>query len=366
MISFTPSEEQQMVVDAVHAFAEEQMRPAAHEADESGLPPEEIIQTGWEIGLLPGAIPEELGGFGEHSAVTGVLAAEELAWGDLSLALHIMTPALFALPILLCGTEDQQARYLPDVCTDRFPSLTAAVIEPAIRYDPRRPATTATPDAAGSWVLDGRKTYVPLAAEAERILVFAGDSETGQVHGFVVDRDANGVAIGERNRLMGLRALPTYDVTLSDVVVGVERRLGGEAGTDFQRILNHFWVASAALAVGVARGAYEYARDYAKERVQFGKPIAQKQAIAFLLAEMAIEVDATRLMVWEAAWKLDRRQDATREAYLARQYAQDMVLFVTDSAVQVLGGHGYIRDHPVERWLRNGRGFATFDGLAIV
>ncbi|MFQ5343455.1 MAG: acyl-CoA dehydrogenase family protein, partial [Anaerolineae bacterium] len=120
------------------------------------------------------------------------------------------------------------------------------------------------------------------------------------------------------------------------------------------------------LAVGVARGAYEYARDYAKERVQFGKPIAQNQAIAFMLAEMAIEVDAARLMTWEAAWKLDRGEDARKEAYLAREYAQDMVLFVTDSAVQVLGGHGYIRDHPVERWLRNGRGFATFDGLAIV
>lgn len=365
MISFTPSEEQQMVVDAVHAFAEEQMRPAAHEADESGYPPADVIQTGWELGLLPAAIPEEIGGFGEYSALIGVLAAEELAWGDLSLALHIMTPALFALPVLLAGTEKQQRRYLPDFCGDRFPAATAAVIEPAIRYDPRRPTTTARP-IAGGWALDGRKTYVPLAADAEAILVFARDSEAGQVHGYVVDRDAEGVTVGERNKLMGLQALPTYDVTLSEVVVGAERRLGGQAGADFQRILNHCWVASASLAVGVARGAYEYARDYAKERVQFGKPIAQNQAIAFMLAEMAIEVDAARLMTWEAAWKLDRGEDARKEAYLAREYAQDMVLFVTDSAVQVLGGHGYIRDHPVERWLRNGRGFATFDGLAIV
>lgn len=365
MISFTPSEEQQMIVDAVRAFAKEQMRPAAHEADETGRAPEDVIQTGWGLGLLPAAIPEAMGGFGDHSTLTGVLAAEELAWGDLSLALHIMTPALFALPLLLAGTEEQQRRYLPSFCADRFPPATAAVIEPAILYDPRRPTTTARA-VAGGWVLDGQKTYVPLAANAETILVFARDSGTDLVHGFAVDGDAEGVAVGERNRLMGLQALPTYDVTFSEVVVDAERRLGGEAGIDFQRILNHFWVASAALAVGVARGAYEYARDYAKERVQFGKPIAQNQAIAFMLAEMAIEVDATRLMVWEAAWKLDRGEDATKEAYLARQYAQDMVLFVTDSAVQVLGGHGYIRDHPVERWLRNGRGFATLDGIAIV
>lgn len=365
MISFTPSEEQQMLVDAVHAFAEEQIRPVAHEADERGQAPANVIQMGWSLGLLPGAIPEEFGGFGEHSAVTGALAAEEFAWGDLSLALQVMTPALFALPILLCGTDEQRSRYLPDLCGDQFPAVTAALIEPAIQFDPRRPATTARPADRG-WVLNGRKTYVPLAADAQNTLVFARDVETDQVSGYIVDREAEGMSIGERNKLMGLRALPTYEVTLSEVSVTPGQRLGGEAGADFRRILNHFWVANAALAVGVARGAYEYARDYAKQRVQFGRPIAQKQAIAFLLAEMAIEVDAARLMVWEAAWTLDQGENATEEAYLAREYAQDMVLFVTDSAVQVLGGHGYIRDHPVERWLRNGRGFTSFDGLAIV
>jgi len=125
-------------------------------------------------------------------------------------------------------------------------------------------------------------------------------------------------------------------------------------------------VALSAMAVGVARAAFEYARDYAKERHAFGEPIAARQAIAFMLAEMAIEIDATRLMAWEAAWKLDRGEDATKEASLAKMYADDAVLSVTDRAVQILGGHGYIRDHPVELWLRNGRGFATFDGMAIV
>jgi len=125
-------------------------------------------------------------------------------------------------------------------------------------------------------------------------------------------------------------------------------------------------VALSAMAVGVARAAFEYSRDYAKERVAFGEPIAARQAIAFMLAEMAIEIDATRLMAWEAAWKLDRKEEATKEASLVKTYADDMVIMVTDRAVQILGGHGYIRDHPVELWLRNGRGFATFDGMAIV
>ena len=165
---------------------------------------------------------------------------------------------------------------------------------------------------------------------------------------------------------MGIKALATYELTLKDCRIPRENRLGGEKGCDFNLIMNSSRVALAAMAVGVARAAFEYSRDYAKERVAFGEPIASRQAIAFMLAEMAIEVDATRLMTWEAAWKLDRKEDATKEASLAKTYADDMAVTVTDRAVQILGGHGYIRDHPVELWLRNGRGFATFDGMAIV
>lgn len=143
-------------------------------------------------------------------------------------------------------------------------------------------------------------------------------------------------------------------------------RLGGPVGINYEALLNRSRVALAAMAVGVARASFEYARDYAKERVQFGRPIAQNQSIAFMLAEMATEIDAARLMVWEAAWKLDAGEDATREAYLAKQQADRMALFVTDSGVQVLGGYGFIREYPAERWLRNGRGFPTFLGLAMV
>ena len=141
-------------------------------------------------------------------------------------------------------------------------------------------------------------------------------------------------------------------------------RLGGDDGIDFDLILNHSRVALGAAAVGVARAAFEYARDYAKQRVQFGEPIAHRQSIAFMLADMAMDVDGARLMVWEAAWQLDQGQDATRACTVMKQYVDDMVLRVADAAVQTLGGYGYIREYPVELWLRNARGFATFDGLA--
>ena len=183
---------------------------------------------------------------------------------------------------------------------------------------------------------------------------------------YLVQAAQEGVSLPQREALMGLNALPLYRVDFADVKVDRNCKLGGAEGMNYAVLLQRQAVALAAMGVGVARGAYEYARDYAKQRVQFGKAIAQNQAIAFMLAEAAIETDAARLMVWEAAWKLDRGEDASREAYLARQYVDKTVLQVTDSAVQILGGYGFIREYPVERWLRNGRGLPTFHGLAMV
>ncbi|MBN1967198.1 MAG: acyl-CoA dehydrogenase, partial [Anaerolineae bacterium] len=218
----------------------------------------------------------------------------------------------------------------------------------------------------GSFVLNGQKIYVPLAEGAEWILVYAWNPDAAKVDGFLVSGGSEGLAVGPREKLMGVRALPTYPITLDNVRVDTAYRLGGEQGADFARLTAHSQVALAALAVGVMRASLEYAIDYAKERVQFGAPIASKQAIAFMLADCAMEVDSARLMAWEAAWKLDQGHDATAGAYLAKQYADKAAVLVTDSAVQTLGGYGYIREYPVERWLRNGRGFAAFHGLAIV
>ena len=367
MIDFELDEEQQLIKDTVVSFARDEIRPHAREADEKGLVPAALVQKGWELGLVQGTIPEEYGGFGNpHSAITGAIVAEELAYGDLSIALHLLAPRLITVPVLELGSPELRKEVLPGFCGDAFRAGAAAVMEPRMDFDPSAPATTLTRQG-DDWVLAGQKCYVPLGAEAEHFLVVAGTANGGgpaYAQAVVVGRDTPGLAVGERERNMGLKALATTGLALDACKVPAAHVLGGgAAGT--ARLANLSRVALAAMAVGVARAAYDYARDYAKDRRAFGQAIAQKQAIAFMLAEMAMEVDAMRLLTWEAAWKLDRGEDATREAYLAKRYAADLALKITDNALQVLGGHGYIRDHLVELFLRNARGFATFEGLAI-
>ncbi len=365
MVSFTLTEDQQLLVDTIRRYANKDIRPIIHEADEASEPPLNVVKTGWQLGLIPSAIPGELGGFGEMSALTGALACEELAFGDLSVALHILTPALFAYPVTLFGTAEQRESLLPMFLEEAFSPATAAFLEPGISFDAFALKTVAASEGDGI-SLNGTKAYVPLAETATHLLVYARKSESGASEAYIVEKSVEGVVIEKREVLMGLRAFPTYRVNFNNVKLSASARLGGAVGIDFQAIVNRQNVALTALAVGVARASFEYARDYAKQRVQFGKPIAQNQSIAFMLAEMAIEIDAARLMAWEAAWKLDRGEDATQEAYLARQFSEKAALFVTDSGVQTLGGYGFIREYPAERWLRNGRGFVTFDGLAIV
>ncbi len=364
MISFSPSEDQQMMITLVKQFATDEMRKVYRQADESGLVPSSIIDTAWQMGFISSCIPEEQGGLGEQgSAVTGALIAEELAWGDLSMAMQILCPYLTVYPLVESGTEDQKKKFLPVFCGGNFATGTAALIEPRFDHDPYSLATTATRDN-GHYVLNGKKCFVPLAAEADPFLVYANDS--GSTQAFLVEKGTPGMEISEREKNMGIKAVPTYEVSLNQCRIAADNRLGGAQGCDSGRLLNRSRVVLAAMAVGVAKAAFEYSRDYAKTRIAFGEPIASRQAIAFMLADMAIEIDATRFMNWEAAWKIDRKEDATKEASLAKNYADDMALMATDRAVQILGGHGYVREHPVELWLRNARGFAMFDGMAMV
>jgi len=368
MAGFQPTEEQQLIRDTIAMFAREQIRPAAREADESGQIPSSLIQQAWELGLVQSTIPEVFGGAGEPpSAVTGSLVCEELAWGDLSIALHVLAPRLVTQPLIALGNEAQQRQILGAYTTSDFTAGTAAIIEPRFGFDLNELATTATVDGEDV-LLRGNKCLVPLAAEAQHLLVYARDAEG--LSAFVIPRGTPGLIINEREKNMGLKAVATYEIILDNCRIPVSDRLVG----NLSPLLNRSRVALASLAVGVARAAFEYATTYAKERRAFGSAIAQKQAIAFMLAEMAVEIDAARLLTWEAAWKIDTGQDiptgalsaATREACLAKNYAANMSLKVTDNALQVLGGHGYIRDHFVELWLRNARGFATFEGIAMV
>ncbi len=361
MYSFEPSDEQKMLIDAVSRYATSDLRKAAHDAEENKELPPKLISKGWELGVLQASIPEIYGGFGERSAVTGALAAEEMAYGDLAGALAVGTPGLFALPILLSGSEEQKKQYLSPLIAADWQPYTAALIEAAFDFDPNDLKTTAKAEGS-DYVLTGEKTLVPFADKAEAMIVYARLNK--ETKAFIVPKKATGLKVGdEREKFMGLNAVPFFKVTLDGVKVPKTNLLPG----DFAPVLDSSRVAVAAMAIGVAKAAFGYSRDYAKDRDVFGVKVAQKQAIAFMLAEMVTEIEAIRLLIWEAAWAIDnKKEDASRRAYLAVTGAIDMAMMVTDRAVQILGGHGYIREHPVELWMRNGRGFATFTGLAMV
>ncbi len=364
MYSFEPSEEQKMLIDSINRYATVDLRPKAHDADETGELPGSLVEKGWELGYLQASIPEQYSGFGERSAVTGVLAAEEMACGDLAGALAVLAPGLYTTPILLAGSEEQKQKYIPEVIEADWRPFTAALIEPRFDFDANDLHTIAVEDG-DCYVLTGEKAYVPFAAEAPALIVYARLGERSQ--GFIVPRQVNGLEVGERQKLLGIHALPVYPLKLKEVRLPKADRLGSLQGHDFTPILDAQRLAMAALAVGVSRAALDYARAYAKDRDVFGVKVAQKQTIAFMIAEMATEIEAIRLLTWEAAWMSDNgKPGASKQAYLALTGAADMAMMVTDRAVQILGGHGYIREHPVEMWMRNGRGFATLNGLAMV
>ncbi len=368
MISFEPSEEQRMIRDTALDFAAGELRPNSHECDEKGEIPEALLQSAWELGMVNACMPEEHGGVGmERSAITGALMCEELAYGDLSIAMGILTPALFAYPIMEFGTEEQKKAYLPRFSEASFQKATAAVVEPVMDFDLAELTCTAKKDGS-SYVINGEKCFVPLGARADLFMVYAALDGPGyeNVAGFIVEKGARGLTVSEPESNMGIKAMDTAELKLENVEVAADARLGGDAGCDFAKLMNYSRVALGSMAVGMARASFDYARDYAKEREAFGEPIAHRQAVAFMVAEMAIEVDAARCLLWEAAWMLDKDKDALRESYLAKMYADRMVMWVCDCGVQVLGGHGYIREHPVALWFRNARGFASFEGMATV
>jgi alkylation response protein AidB-like acyl-CoA dehydrogenase len=369
MLSFELSEEQAMVKETIAGFATDQIEPVMREMDESSEMSPDLVKTGWELEIVASCVPEEYGGFGEGpSALTNVIAYEELAHGDLSTALHICSPTPLAYTVLLEGTDEQKKALLPGVVGEEFKTGGAALVEPRYSFCPSSLFTTATRDG-DEYVLKGQKCLVPLAAESDNLLVFAStDPGSGfaGVEAFIVPRSSNDLVISEKEKNMGLKALATYEVTLNNVRVPAAAKVGGDEGSDYLKLLSRSRLALAAMAVGMMRRAAEHSRDYAKERVAFGEPIGSRQAIAFMIADMFMETDATRMLVWEAAWKCDRGEEFTKDAALARNYAADKCMKVCDGAVQVMGGHGYVRDNMPELWFRNARAFSTLEGMVMV
>lgn len=359
MIDFEPTEEQALIIETVHQFAENEIRPKARECDEARALDANVLAGAHELGLVANGLPEAHGGGGEPSAITACLIAEELAWGDLSTAIAILSPGLLGVPVAALGTAAQQAEIIPTLTGGAFVPGALAVTEPRFDSDPFRPQTTAKRDG-DRIVLDGQKAQVPWLDGGRHVLVLA--SEDGALGAYVVPRDADGLAT-EREQNVGLRGLPTALLSLKSVRVPASAKLEG----DVRQIIHRGRVALAAMAVGMSRAAFELSRDYAKERETFGAPIATRQSIAFKLADMAIEIDAARLLTWEAANDIDAGVDAGRKSTLAYNQARQVALKAADDAVQIFGGHGFIRDYLPELFLRNAVGFtSSFEALALV
>ena len=360
MISFKMTEEQEMVREAMRGFADEVLRPVARDCDEESKLSDEALSQCWELSLVSTQLPDALGGGGEsRSPLTNALVLEELAWGDATLALAAVAPAGFAFAIADQGSEEQQRTYLPLFCQTGYHAAALALVEPVPLYDPASPRTRAEPKG-DVFELSGAKSLVPMGDRASHFLVVAG-LEAGR-DAFIVPRDAAGLRISEPEKNLGLKALPTVRLELEGVEVPADARLGGEQGCDVQRIVDHSRAALAAVMTGVSRAALEYSVPYAKEREAFDQAIAQKQGIAFKLAEMHMETESQRWLAWKAASQLEQGQDATRAAHIAHAYAAEQCMWVSDQGVQVLGGHGFIREHPVEMWFRNARTLGVLEG----
>jgi alkylation response protein AidB-like acyl-CoA dehydrogenase len=360
VISFKLTEEQEVVRDALHEFAESALRPQARECDEAEAIPEELLEQTWELGLVSTQLPEAHGGGGEaRSPITNALVLEELGWGDATLAAAAVAPAAFAYAVADQGTEEQRRELLPLFCGPKYHAASLAWIEPGPSFEPRLPRTLAEPKGDG-FVLSGAKSFVPMAERASHFLVVSRNN--GGLDAFVVPRDAEGLTVGERARNVGLRGLSMATLELERVELPASARLGGEAGCDVARLLNQSRTALSAVMTGMSRAVLEYAVPYAKEREAFDQAIAQKQAIAFKLADMHIETESMRWLTWKAASELEQGLDATRSAHLARTYAAEQCMWIADEGVQVLGGHGFIREHPVEMWYRNARILGVLEG----
>jgi len=362
---FSMSEEQSSMKDTVAKLIKSMViGNPAHDMDEERKLHKDIIDKVWELGATVSTIPEEYGGYGmEYSPIMNTILLEELAAGDMALAIASTLPSTFIYTVFEMGTEEQRKKYLPLYCDPAYKACTIAVNEPRFKFDAIALETKAVKNG-GKYIINGKKCFVPLAKDSGHLLVAA--NADGKMDLFIVEGNNPGLKIGEREKNLGLYALETYPVTLENCEVSSDDRLGGDNGCDYSRFLQKTRIAISAIGTGVSRASYEYAREYAKERVQLGEPIASRQAIAFMIAEMAYEVDAMRLMTWKAASALEAGRDAKKEAYLAKLYAGEMTMKLTDYGVQILGGHGYIRENPVERYYRNGRGIAILEGMATV
>ncbi len=363
----TPDDDQRMIVETVREFAGEILRPAAREADDAAAAyPAYLIAKAAELGVTAIKVPEEFDGIAEQrTAVTNALVAEALAYGDMGLALPIVAPGGVASALTHWGSADQQATYLREFAGDRVPQACVAIAEPQPLFDPTMLKTTAV-RTPGGYRLDGVKSLVPAAADAELFIVAA--QFNGKPTLFIVESDTAGVTV-RADRSMGLRAAGIGQVRLDKVTVPLSARLGeddADCARDYSDAVALSRLGWAALAVGTSHAVLDYVIPYVKEREAFGEPIARRQAVAFMCADIAIELDGLRLITWRGASRADQGLPFAREAALAKKLGSDKGMRIGLDGVQLLGGHGYTKEHPVERWYRDLRAIGVAEGVVVL
>ena len=364
------SEEQQLMRDTLRRFADDVMPPAARAADDHRAPPDDFMPTFGELGAIPMTVPEVLGGAAEQvSAVSHMLIAEDLARGDMGLAYAALAPLSFVNALVLWGDDEQQASLLPRFVEGDETSASVAVVEPHPLFDPSSLRTTAKKRSSG-YVLNGEKSMVALAGSAKWFLVAAELPKAGP-RLFIVERDASGVAIVDEPA-MGMRSAALGRVKLDGVRVPASALLGGEAslksgGTAvYEDAVNRARIAWGAMAVGASQAVLDYVIPYCNDRVAFGEPISHRQAVAFMIADIGIELESMRMLVYRAAGRVDAGLGCQREAYLARTLCSERAMEIGTNGVQLLGGAGFIKDHPIEIWYRHLRAVGVMDGNLLV
>jgi alkylation response protein AidB-like acyl-CoA dehydrogenase len=357
-------DEQRMLREAIGAFAAEQVRPAALAADGACATPPELLEQAGELGITTLGVPEELGGvMAERSSMTSVLVAETLAHGDMGVALAALAPGAVATALGLWGDAQQQATYLPSFTGENPPAAALALLEPRPLFDPLALSTRARRQE-GEWVLSGTKALVPRAAEDE-LFVVAADAEGLGPALFVVESSTRGV-FTEPEPAMGLRAAATGRLVLEDARVPADALLAEGRPEVYRECVQRARMAWCALALGTAQAVLDYVIPYVNERVAFGEPISNRQAVAFAVADVGIELEGMRLLTYRAASRADTGREFEREAALARRLCVEKGARIGSEGVQLLGGHGYVKEHPVERWYRDLRAVGVMEGALLV
>ena len=364
LFDLDPTDEQVMLRDSVREFALAKLRPAAEEADAATATPPELLGQANELGLSMVGVPEELGGaLEQRSAVTSVLMSEALAQGDMGIAVACLAPAAVSTAISLWGDATQQSTYLPEFVSENVPAAALAILEPRAMFDPFRLETRAR-RANGGYVLDGTKALVPRAQDAELFIIAAELEGTGPAL-FIVEPATQGIAV-EPEPAMGVRAAATGTLTFDNAKLGPDALLGGGDPKVYTECVQLGRLGWCAVALGTGRAVLDYVIPYVNERKAFGEPIAHRQAVAFTVANIAIELDGMRLATYRAASRVDQDLSFAREVALARRLCAERGMAIGSDGVQLLGGHGYVTEHPVERWYRDLRAGGVMEGALLI